>query len=124
MQSIERTFLTTMETDCERTWRSVTRAFDPQCCPLNSAASFRCGSSSAPLVRVTFPSRHDGFRFVLPGTARIAASSIRGRTDFYQCFATLLTSVSSARGAQSSIYLDCAADIEGEIRRVLEQIPV
>ena len=91
---------------------------------LNGAVSFRCGSSSAPLVRVTFPSRHDGFRFVLPGTARIAASSIRGRTDFYQCFATLLTSVSSARGAQSSIYLDCAADIEGEIRRVLEQIPV
>src|SRR5216117_36124 len=82
MQSIERTFLTTMETDCERTWRSVTRAFDPQCCRLNGAASFRCGSSSAPLVRVTFPSRHDGFRFVLPGTAQIAASSILGFSVF------------------------------------------
>ena len=62
---------------------------------LNGAVSFRCGSGSAPLVRVTFPSRHDGFRFVLPGTAQIAAP----RSEVSQCFATLLTSVSSASGA-------------------------
>ncbi|PYT27893.1 MAG: hypothetical protein DMG58_19445 [Acidobacteria bacterium] len=49
---------------------------------LNGAVSFRCESGSAPLVRVTFPSRHDGFRFVLPGTAQIAASSILGFSVF------------------------------------------
>ena len=37
---------------------------------LNGAVSFRCGSGSAPLVRVTFPSRHDGLSASAPSLVR------------------------------------------------------